>query len=88
MRWGKMTYRAKDLIFPNPWTLLNMIADLIASSTLSNSVENPNLSNSEITRQVTPFWDQLASFFFFCFVPFISSKKWLRGTYLRCDYSL
>ena len=41
-----------------------MIADLIASSTLSNSVENPNLSNSEITRQVTPFWDQLASFVF------------------------
>jgi hypothetical protein len=49
------TYRAKDLIFPNPWTLLNMIADFIASSTLSNSVENPNLRSSEMTLQVTPF---------------------------------
>jgi len=59
-RWRKKTHKAKDLIFPNPWTLLNMMADFIASSTLSNSVENPNLSSSEMTRQVTPFYYQPA----------------------------
>jgi hypothetical protein len=40
------TYRERDLTLPNPWTLLNMIAAFIPSSTLSNSVLNPNFRSS------------------------------------------
>ena len=63
-----------------------MMADFIASSTLSNSVENPNLSSSEMTRQVTPFYCQLA---FLLLIPLDSILRRLRqGFQKRKDVPL